>query len=132
MEKRRKHTGRIAVNVSTLPTARQKDFVTIVEEATGPSDGDIGIDIEITETMLMHDITHSLSVLGAIRKLGVMIAIDDFGTGYSLSATLRGCRSLSQDRPVLHQQIVDQTATWRSLRHHFMANSLNLSHRRKA
>ena len=76
------NTGRIAVNVSALQL-RQKDFVKIVEDATGPLEGDIGIDIEITETMLMHDITHSLSVLGAIRKLGVMISIDDFGTGYS-------------------------------------------------
>jgi EAL domain-containing protein (putative c-di-GMP-specific phosphodiesterase class I) len=76
------NSGRIAVNVSALQL-RQKDFVTIVEETTAPVDGEIGIDIEITETMLMQDITHSLSVLGAIRKLGVMIAIDDFGTGYS-------------------------------------------------
>ena len=76
------NSGRIAVNVSALQL-RQKDFVTIVEETTAPADGEIGIDIEITETMLMQDITHSLSVLGAIRKLGVMIAIDDFGTGYS-------------------------------------------------
>jgi EAL domain-containing protein (putative c-di-GMP-specific phosphodiesterase class I) len=75
-------SGRIAVNVSALQL-RQKDFVTIVEETTASADGEIGIDIEITETMLMQDITHSLSVLGAIRNLGVMIAIDDFGTGYS-------------------------------------------------
>ena len=75
-------SGRIAVNVSALQL-RQKDFVTIVEETTASTDGEIGIDIEITETMVMQDITHSQSVLGAIRKLGVMIAIDDFGTGYS-------------------------------------------------
>ena len=54
-----------------------------MEETTASADGEIGIDIEITETMLMQDITHGLSVLRAIRDLGVMIAIDDFGTGYS-------------------------------------------------
>ena len=39
--------------------------------------------IEITEGALMTDPTASLSVLSALRDLGVQVSIDDFGTGYS-------------------------------------------------
>lgn len=41
------------------------------------------IDIELTESLLMDDIQHSVQSLEALRQLGCEIAIDDFGTGYS-------------------------------------------------
>ncbi|MCR8923138.1 EAL domain-containing protein [Dasania sp. GY-MA-18] len=39
--------------------------------------------LEITESMLIQDIEHSVEVLHNIRAQGVSISIDDFGTGYS-------------------------------------------------
>jgi hypothetical protein len=42
-----------------------------------------GIDLEITESLLMEDIESNVQKLKAGRALGVSIAIDDFGTGYS-------------------------------------------------
>lgn len=47
------------------------------------------LEIEITENMLMSDITNISSVLNQISDLGVTIALDDFGTGYSSLAYLK-------------------------------------------
>ncbi|MBC7416050.1 MAG: EAL domain-containing protein, partial [Herminiimonas sp.] len=40
-------------------------------------------EIEITESMVMGDVNHSIATLESIRGMGVKIAIDDFGTGFS-------------------------------------------------
>ena len=43
----------------------------------------IGIDIEITEGVLIDDVSSAVSQLRVLRRSGVRVAIDDFGTGYS-------------------------------------------------
>jgi len=47
------------------------------------------LELEITETLAMQNAEVSLSVLRALKDLGVRIAIDDFGTGYSSLSYLR-------------------------------------------
>ena len=44
---------------------------------------DAGLDIEVTETLLLSDVAENLTKLAALRELGIGIALDDFGTGYS-------------------------------------------------
>ncbi len=74
---------RIAVNVSPIQL-RQKDFVDIVRNAISESgEGPHGLDLEITENVIMENIEDNIEKLRAIRDLGINIAIDDFGTGYS-------------------------------------------------
>ncbi|WP_187770701.1 putative bifunctional diguanylate cyclase/phosphodiesterase [Cognatilysobacter lacus] len=45
--------------------------------------------LELTETTLMRDMDHTLSVLRRLKSLGVHVAIDDFGTGYGSLVYLR-------------------------------------------
>jgi diguanylate cyclase (GGDEF)-like protein/PAS domain S-box-containing protein len=47
------------------------------------------LELEITESVMMHDHDLALAKMTAIRDLGVRLAIDDFGTGYSSLAQLK-------------------------------------------
>jgi PAS domain S-box-containing protein/diguanylate cyclase (GGDEF)-like protein len=74
---------RCSVNVSALQL-RERDFVERVIAATGAVPGEsMPIDLELTESMLMHDLESSTQKFETLRRAGLRIAIDDFGTGYS-------------------------------------------------
>ena len=77
----------IAVNVSPIQL-RQRDFVDSLRQAVANGAGPAGIDLEITESLIMQDIEACIEKLTAVRALGANIAIDDFGTGYSSLAYL--------------------------------------------
>ncbi len=79
---------RIAVNVSAIQL-RGRNFVDEVRAALDGGTGEAGgLDLEITESLLMENIDESLEKLRALRDLGVRLALDDFGTGYSSLAYL--------------------------------------------
>jgi diguanylate cyclase (GGDEF)-like protein len=74
---------RIAVNVSPLQM-RDRDFVAGIAAMVG-TDGSAaaGLEVEITEGMVMHDVAGGIAILDALRAMGITVAIDDFGTGFS-------------------------------------------------
>ncbi len=73
---------RVAINVSAIQL-RQRDFVETLKAMVVRGDEPEGIDVEITESLLMDDVESNVRKLRTLRELGVKIAIDDFGTGYS-------------------------------------------------
>jgi diguanylate cyclase (GGDEF)-like protein len=48
------------------------------------------LELEITETMIMHDMKSAMRILQELKQMGVRIAIDNFGTGYSSLSKLEG------------------------------------------
>jgi len=58
----------------------------ILDESGLPADA---IEVEVTESIMMRDVSRTTEVLSQLRQLGVKVAIDDFGTGYSSLAYLR-------------------------------------------
>lgn len=74
---------RIAVNMSPLQL-RHRDFIAEIRQAIGVDPAAAaGLELEITESLIMEDVKYSIASLQAIRAMGVSIAIDDFGTGFS-------------------------------------------------
>ncbi|MDH5433226.1 MAG: EAL domain-containing protein [Gammaproteobacteria bacterium] len=47
------------------------------------------LEVEITESMLMRDVTQAIDMLERFKEMQIRIAIDDFGTGYSSLSYLR-------------------------------------------
>jgi diguanylate cyclase (GGDEF)-like protein len=74
---------RVAVNVSPLQL-RRRDFADrVLASIETAGTASCGVDLEITESMLMQDLELSIRKLAQLREAGIGIAIDDFGTGYS-------------------------------------------------
>ena len=75
----------IVVSVNVSPRQfRRGDIVAAVADALAQTGLEPRwLELEITESMMMHDREHAAQVLRAIKALGVQIAVDDFGTGYS-------------------------------------------------
>jgi EAL domain-containing protein (putative c-di-GMP-specific phosphodiesterase class I) len=74
---------RVAVNISPVQL-RRRSFADHLLDLVGEwRNENIGIDIEITEGVLIDDVSSAVSQLRVLRRSGVRVAIDDFGTGYS-------------------------------------------------
>lgn len=79
----------ISVNVS-VRQIMATEFVTSVASVLRDTGIDPGnVTLELTESVLVHDEERALSVLRALKLLGVKIAVDDFGTGQSSLSRLK-------------------------------------------
>ena len=89
----REETGRTDIRMSVNLSAQQLSSPTLIAYVTEvlgrhglPPNG---LELEITESMLMEDVEASIATLGALRDMGVNLSIDDFGTGYSSLSYLK-------------------------------------------
>jgi len=80
---------RLAVNLS----ARQLHDPSITESVRTKLEnagiGPEGLELEITESMLMTDPDRTASILRSFKDMGLHLAMDDFGTGYSSLSYLK-------------------------------------------
>lgn len=79
---------RIAVNMSGFSFKsggpKQRSIARVIEDILARTGlGADELEIELTESMLMHDVSETLQRLADLSALGVNLAIDDFGIGYS-------------------------------------------------
>ncbi|MDD5249564.1 MAG: EAL domain-containing protein [Rhodocyclaceae bacterium] len=79
----------VSVNLSPRQF-RQADLVDTVRAILADTGQPAALlELEITESTLMHDMDETLAKLEALSRMGVRLAIDDFGTGYSSLAYLK-------------------------------------------
>ncbi len=80
---------KVAVNLSSSQF-KDKNLVAHVRAALSASGLPAHrLELEITESVLLHDSSFILGILTEIKALGVQISMDDFGTGYSSLSYLR-------------------------------------------
>jgi EAL domain-containing protein (putative c-di-GMP-specific phosphodiesterase class I) len=103
---------RIAVNFSARQM-QDANTVSQVRDATRLCGEVCGIDLEITESMLMENVESAASRLREMRSLGIEISLDDFGTGYSSLAVLQTLpiSSIKIDRSFVNGMTEDVTKT---------------------
>jgi diguanylate cyclase (GGDEF)-like protein/PAS domain S-box-containing protein len=81
--KRRYPLRYLSVNLSARQF-RSRGIVDVVERTLGETGMPPGcLELELTENMIMDNLTESVHIMHELKKLGVRLAIDDFGTGYS-------------------------------------------------
>jgi len=81
--------GRIAVNLSLRQLMRPNVSKRIKEIFRETQVSPTALELELTETTLMHDARRTIRILDELYAMGLHLAIDDFGTGYSSLSALK-------------------------------------------
>lgn len=79
----------VAVNLSARQFGQQ-DLVELVTRTLQETGLDAAyLELELTESMIMHDAEATIATLNELKAIGVKFSIDDFGTGYSSLSYLK-------------------------------------------
>ncbi|MBC2695791.1 MAG: EAL domain-containing protein [Desulfobacteraceae bacterium] len=74
---------RIGINLSSNQF-RQGDIVKSIKNILATTGLDPQhLELEITESIIMHDVEEAIATLWKLKEMGLNLSIDDFGTGYS-------------------------------------------------
>jgi diguanylate cyclase (GGDEF)-like protein len=84
--------GYAPVVISANLSARQLwagGLVKLVSDVIAENGMADNLEIELTESMVMHDAEQVIATLQGLKSIGVRLSVDDFGTGYSSLSYLR-------------------------------------------
>lgn len=73
----------VSVNVPTVQLRREDFLPQVITQVEQAGLAPALLELEITESMLMTEVSQTIALLAALRERGFRVAIDDFGTGYS-------------------------------------------------
>ena len=79
----------IAVNLTARQFADERLLADVAGILTATGMDPHLLELEITESMLIHNVEDTRRILTGLKAIGIRIAIDDFGTGYTSLATLQ-------------------------------------------
>jgi diguanylate cyclase (GGDEF)-like protein len=79
----------IAVNLSPRQFADERLLQDIDEVLAASGMSPVLLQLEVTESMVMRNVSRAVKVLDAIQSRGIRLAIDDFGTGYSSMSLMK-------------------------------------------
>jgi diguanylate cyclase (GGDEF)-like protein len=81
--------GKVSVNLS-VRQFRQEGLVRTVSRILEDTRLDPSkLEMELTESMVMHNVDAAIAILQGLKQLGVGLSLDDFGTGYSSLSYLK-------------------------------------------
>jgi diguanylate cyclase (GGDEF)-like protein len=79
----------MAVNLSPRQFADGHLLQDVDEALAASGMSPVLLQLEVTESMVMRNVSRAVKVLDAIRNRGIRLAIDDFGTGYSSMSLMK-------------------------------------------
>ena len=97
----------VAVNLSPAQFKNRKLVASIIAALSASGLAAHRLELEITESVLLHDSAATLEALHKLREYGVRISMDDFGTGYS---SLSYLRSFPFDKIKIDQSFIHELA----------------------
>jgi diguanylate cyclase (GGDEF)-like protein/PAS domain S-box-containing protein len=98
----------VAVNLSPAQFKNRRLVPSVVSALADSGLAACRLELEITESVLLHDSEVTLATLHKLRALGVRISMDDFGTGYS---SLSYLRSFPFDKIKIDRSFVSELAS---------------------
>lgn len=118
----------IAVNLSSVQFKRGNLEETVIRALTESGLDPVFLELELTESILIHDTDTVLDTVRRIKSFGVKLSIDDFGTGYSSLSYLKrfAVDKLKIDRSFIRNMVNDPSDAAIVYAIIQMAKSLNL------
>jgi predicted signal transduction protein with EAL and GGDEF domain len=98
---------KVAVNVSPVQFKNQTLALTVIGALAASGLPARRLELEITETAIIHNEEATLVKLSQLREMGVQISLDDFGTGYS---SLRYLQRIPFEKIKIDQSFIENVA----------------------